>query len=324
MRLLSRFINLVREYSRPNDARRVRPVRRVILRRSALVARALVVSACVASPAAARDPGGSAIGAIGQIVPESGIVNVLGSPGSRVLAVYVHVGEFVKAGTLMMSTQGVTPESDVATVKSRLIAAKKLAVEEVAAQTATVRLAESVAAQANASVRIYRAMGSSLVSKKELDHLETEATQDRLSLDAERDKLRVTRTQTQSALVAAQRLYELAVQGADLRAPSDGSILRINGTVGTQLGNGAAVEMGNLDAMSVLCQVYEGDILHLRPGMRATIRSRALAAPLQGRVVEIGRMIDPHTEIGNVRIKLDHADPANRLVGMEVNVTIDR
>ncbi|MDE2463125.1 MAG: efflux RND transporter periplasmic adaptor subunit [Alphaproteobacteria bacterium] len=295
-----------------------------ILCRSVQLAQIFVVTACFAVPAAARDASGSHIGAIGQIIPQSGIVDVLGSPGSRVTAIYVHVGEVVKAGTLLMSTQGVTPGSDIATAKSQLDAAKKLAVEEVAAQTAAVRLAESVAAQATASARVYKAMGSSLVSKKELDRLEATATQARLSLTVERNKLRVTKTQTQSALVSAQRVYDLALQGADLRAPIDGSILRINGTVGTQLGSGAAVEMGNLKTMYVLCHVYEGDILHLHPGMRATIRSRALTVPVRGRIEEVGRMIDPHAEIGNVRIRLDNANPADRLVGMEVNVSIDR
>ena len=289
---------------------------------SVRLAQVLTASACFAIPAAARSANGLNIGAVGQIVPESGIVDVIGTPGSRVVAVYVHVGEVVKAGTLLMSTQGVAPQSDIAMAKSHLDVAKKLAVEEVAAQTAAVRLAESVAAQANTSARIYKAMGSALVSKKKLDLLEAAATQARLSLNAEQAKLRVTRTKAQSALVSAHRLYDLALQGADLRAPIEGSILRINRTVGTQLGNGAALEMGNLGVMYVQCQVYEGDILHLRPGMRATIRSHALAAPLQGRVEEVSRMIDPHTEVGKVRIRLDNAAPANRLVGMEVNVAI--
>jgi HlyD family secretion protein len=314
---------MARDFLRLDGTKHVRPLRRTVLRRSVLLAQVLAATACFSIPAAARNAGGLTIGAVGQIVPESGVVDIIGSPGSRVLAVYVHVGEVVKAGTLLMSTQGVTPQSDIATAKSQLDAARKLAVEEVAAQTAAFHLARSVAAQANASARIYKAMGSALVSKKKLDLLEAAATQARLSLRAEQDKLRVTRTKTRSALVSAQRLYDLALQGADLRAPIDGSILRINQTVGTQLGNGAAIEMGDLGVMYVLCQAYEGDILHLRPGMRATIRSHALAAPLQGRVEEVGRMIDPHTEIGNVRIRLDNAAPADRLVGMEVNVTID-
>jgi HlyD family secretion protein len=284
--------------------------------------KALAISACFAVPAAARNASGSNIGAIGQIVPESGIVDVIGSPGSRVVAVYVHVGELVKAGTLLMSTRATAPGGDIATARSQLDAAKKLAVEEVAAQTAAVRLAESVAAQANASLRIYRAMGRSLVSKKELDHLEASETQARLSLDAERDKLRVTKVQTQSAVESAQRLYALTLQGSDLRAPIDGTILRINRTVGTQLGSGAAAEIANLNVMDVLCQVYEGDILRVHPGMQAIIRSRALPAPLHGRVEEVGRLIDSHAEIGNVRIRLDNANPADRLVGMEVDVSI--
>ena len=313
---------LARDFSRQGFAKRAQPLRCIVMHSYVRLAQVLATSILFASPAVAHGAHRSDIGAIGQIIPQGGVVDVMGSPGSRVIAVYVHVGDVVKAGTLLMNTQAVAPGSDIATAKNQFEAAKKLAVEEVAAQTAAVRLAESVAAQTSASERIYKAMGSSLVSKKELDHLEAAATEARLSLDAERDKLRVTKTQTQSALVSAQRLYALALQGADLRAPIDGTILRIGGTVGTQLGSGAAVEMGNLNVMDVLCQVYEGDILRLRPGMRATIRSRALPTPLQGRVEEIGRIINPHAEIGNVRIRLDNAEPADRLVGMEVDVSI--
>jgi len=42
------------------------------------------------------------------------------------------------------------------------------------------------------------------------------------------------------------------------------------------------------------------------------------------RIEEIGRIVDTRSRLGEVRIRLDSAEPANRLVGMEVEVVIAR
>ncbi len=82
--------------------------------------------------------------------------------------------------------------------------------------------------------------------------------------------------------------------------------------------------MGDLRSMYVVCQVYEGDLLRLKPGMRATIKAQPLAKPLYGRIEQIGRIVDSRTRLAEITLKLDSPDPANRLVGMEVEVDIDR
>ncbi len=82
--------------------------------------------------------------------------------------------------------------------------------------------------------------------------------------------------------------------------------------------------MGDLRTMYVVCQVYEGDLLKLKPGMGATIKAEPLAKPLRGKIEDVGRIIETRARLGEIRIRLDSAEPANRLVGMEVEVTIDR
>jgi multidrug resistance efflux pump len=82
--------------------------------------------------------------------------------------------------------------------------------------------------------------------------------------------------------------------------------------------------MGDLRTMYVNCQVFQGDILSLRTGMKATIRNAALARPLTGTVEEVSRIVDTRARLGDVRIKLDSVEPANHLVGMEVEVVIER
>jgi hypothetical protein len=58
--------------------------------------------------------------------------------------------------------------------------------------------------------------------------------------------------------------------------------------------------------------------------MGATIRAQPLSQPLHGRIEDVGRMVETQSRLGEVRIRLDRADPASRLVGMQVDVTINR
>jgi multidrug resistance efflux pump len=82
------------------------------------------------------------------------------------------------------------------------------------------------------------------------------------------------------------------------------------------------IRMADLRSMDVTCQVYEADLLKIRPGMRATIKNNAFAKPLNGVVRTVGRMVEARAKLGEVRIRLDNPSPANRLVGMEVEVVI--
>lgn len=284
----------------------------------------MLALAWLVAPARAADGPAKAIGAIGHIVPGSGVIDIMGTPGSRVTAVPVHAGQTVKAGTVLMVTQGVTPDSDPALAKVQLNAARSLAAQQVAAQSAVVRLAQAHRDQAAAALKAYQGLGASLVSAKELQHLRDAASEAGLALEVERTKLAVIQTQTQSALQSAIRQADLATHGAQLTAPFDGTVLKINRQPGEQLSSDPALAFADLRSMVVVCQVFEGDLLALKPGMAAIIKAQPLAQPLRGHVEEVGRTVEGRTRLGEVRIALDKADPASRLVGMEVEVAIDR
>lgn len=289
-----------------------------------LFAASLGVLAWPVPAALADEAQPKAIGAIGHIVPGSGVIAIVGTPGARVTKVLVRAGQSVKAGTVLMATQGVTPDSDPTLASVQLKAARDLATQQVNAQTAMMHLAEARNDQAAAALKAYQSLGASLTSAKETQRLGDAAKEARLSLDVERTKLQVIRTQSQSALQTAIRQADLALHSAQLTAPFDGTVLKINRHSGEQLTSDPAIEFADLRSMYVVCQVFEGDLLALLPGMNATIKAQPLGAPLHGRIEDVGRTVDGRTRLGEVRIRLDKADPASRLVGMEVEVAIAR
>jgi multidrug resistance efflux pump len=260
-------------------------------------------------------------GAVGQIVPAGGIVAVTGAPGSVVTKIFVHPGQAVKAGTVLMTTQAQTPESDPALARQQLQVAQEVSAQQVEAQTDTVALAQSRYDQAKTALDAYQGL-STIVSKKEMDGYVDAAGDAAKSLAAEQARLKVVKAQAQGNLSAARRQLEAAMAGTELRAPVDGTVLKIGRQLGQKLGNDPAVQMGDLSTMYVVSQVDEGDLLRLKPGMSATITAQPLAKPLHGHIEDIDRLIDTQARLGEVRIRLDSTEPASRMVGMQVDVAI--
>ena len=87
--------------------------------------------------------------------------------------------------------------------------------------------------------------------------------------------------------------------------------------------------------MWVLAEVYENDLLRIKEGQTATITAAALAEPLYGRVTQVGRLIsrqavvdvDPtaatDVRVAEVLVRLDRAEPAARMINLQVTVRID-
>ena len=261
-------------------------------------------------------------GAVGRIVPAGGIVGVTGAPGSLVTKVFVQPGQEVKAGTLLMSTEAQTPDTDPALARKQLQVAQILSVQQVEAQTDTVALAQSRYDQAKNALATYQGLGTSIVSKKEMDGYVNAAGDAAKALAAEEARLKAVKAQAQGNLEAARRQLEAAIGGTELRAPVDGTVLKITHRPGERLSADPAVQMADLSTMYVVSQVDEGDLLRLKPGMGVTITAQPLGKPLHGRVEEIDRVIDTQARLGEVRIRLDNADPASRMVGMQVDVAI--
>jgi HlyD family secretion protein len=274
-------------------------------------------AALLVTPAQAASP--DSTGAVGQITPAGGIIDLNASGGAIITSIRAEVGDQVKAGQLLATVRDDTADHQEAA--RQLERAKRSAAEQVAGQEASVKQAEQQLAQAQREYQSYKALGPKSTSVKEMGRAKDAVTNAQLALKIEKSKLVVTRATAANNVADAARQLKLASNAEEIRAPVDGTVLYVDKRVGAHP-NGPVVRMGDLRTMYVVCQVYEGDLLKLRRGMRATIKSATLPHSLGGTVETVGRIVDSRSKLGDVRIRLDRPDPANRLVGMEVEVVI--
>ena len=261
-------------------------------------------------------------GAIGQIMPRGGIVTLTGNPGAVVTSVRVRPGDAVKAGDLLMTlgSDALYAERDLA--RSERQAAQKAHDSEAVAQNLSVELARLRLQEATHQLNTYRSLGDRATSTNEAARLEAAEAQASVSLKIEQARQEAAKAVGGKALESTAKRLALANAAMEIRAPSDGTVLKIDRRVGQMLGGQPAIQIGDLTVMYVVSQVYVGDLLRLRPGMKATIKSATLPKPIAGTVEEITRIVETESRLGEVRIKLDSVDPANRLIGMEVEVVI--
>lgn len=286
----------------------------------ALVAAAILTPFWAPLPAMAQQNAG----AIGQIVPAGGIVALGGPPGAIVSLVRVKPGDAVKAGDLLMTLQGDILKAEQELAASDLQGARKVSESQVAAQNLAVELARQRRDEAIRELDSYRQMGARAIATNELARLDAAQAQARVTMQIEQAKLESVRSEAGKTVQTAAKRVTLANAAVEIRAPSDGTILKIDRRQGQRLTGEAAIQMGDLSAIYVACQVFQGDLLALKPGMKATIRNATLARPLTGTIEEVSRLVETRSRLGEVRIKLDSVEPANRLIGMEVEVVIAR
>jgi HlyD family secretion protein len=268
------------------------------------------------------------IGAIGRIAPAGGVVLVGGPPGQLVRAVHVRPGDAVKAGDPLLSLDEdpTAAEQELAALDAQGLA--KLAEERATLQATAVRAATQRLRRSERDLATYRAVGANSVTERETSRLEALVEEARAAVELEQAKQTQLRAEAAHVGRVAARRMELTQGRAALagvvRAPGAGTVLRVERRVGERLGGEPAVHIADLTAMQVVAQVHEGDLLKLAPGMKTTVRSTALTKPLGGTVERISRIVDTRSRLGEVAIRLDSPDPANRLVGMEVEVLIAR
>ena len=138
--------------------------------------------------------------------------------------------------------------------------------------------------------------------------------------------------QTRSQLEEAEANLELTY----IKAPVKGQILKIHTFPGESIGTEGIVELGQIQEMYVIAEVYETDIAEIRIGQTANINSNALLNPLQGKVEHIGLSIgkqdvlstDPTLDLDarvfEVKIILDPSstEKASKFINLQVEVEI--
>lgn len=277
------------------------------------------------------------VSALGRLEPWHGTLMITAAPtpestGGTVLgSLLVDRGDNVKAGQLLAVTESA--------------GLKKAQVEEARADVEYQRRL-STAAKDAATAACVEADVAALVSQRRQDLFARKLTS---SEDAQRTKgdadaaratcraARASASATEAGVtVSAARLKGAiaAMERAFIRAPVAGRVLSVHARPGEMIGSQGIIELGRVDRMYAIAEVYETDIARVRVGQRASISSRALARPLAGVVERIRQQVRKQDQLGTdpaarkdariveVEIRLADSAPAASLTNLQVEVII--
>ena len=297
------------------------PLDGIALARAILAASILVV-AVVAGPALAEGE----VGAIGRLAPRGGIITLTGTPGTSIQKILVEPHQTVRRGdVLIVLSSHDLLEAEHQLAGAELEALGALGQLKTRQRNATLKAARLTPAHAKRGLSEYQALGAGATSKAELarrrnavEIAQSEMTLASLGLERLKRELSLDRVKAETRRKSSEARYRSSM----VVAPTDGTVLAISKQEGEHLSGDPVILMANTSEMYVVCQVFEGDLSKIEEGMRATATSNALPAPLEGTVKRVDRIIDTDRKLAKVLIKLDSGASAERLIGMEVQVTI--
>jgi HlyD family secretion protein len=290
------------------------------------------------------------VSALGRLAPESEVIALApssGADGGRVDRLLVAVGDRVQAGQVVAildpyarraaAVRQARAQAEVARAKlAQAQAGSKL--EDVRAQEALVERyqAEFQAAERDlgrAALLFKKAAGS----RQDLDDQELKYEQARDSLNQARAQLAALKAirpvdvqVARAELMHAEAGLEVAradLQAAEVRSPISGRVLRIHTQPGERAGDQGILDVGNVDVMHVVAEVYEEDASRVLVGQAARVRVPSLGAELSGLVVRkdlvVGRKVifnndpvaDTDARVIEVRIRLAPED-GSRVAGL--------
>ncbi len=101
-----------------------------------------------------------------------------------------------------------------------------------------------------------------------------------------------------------------------LKSPITGTVLKVNSKPGEVVSSQGIMEIGKINQMYVVAEVYQTDIKKVRLGQKAFISSTALPRKIEGTVTEIGLLVD-RQKILNIN---PGADTDRRIVEVKIRV----
>ena len=173
-----------------------------------------------------------------------------------------------------------------------------------------------------------------LASQEETEAAQGEAEASAAACTAGRANARVSLAEIEVAK-ARVVVAEAELERAFVKSPYNGRILKIKAHPGEFIGTGGLLELGRVDRMYAVAEVYETDIRRVKAGQSATISSHALPHDLTGKVELIRNMVlkqdvvgtdpaaDKDARIIEVEILLDDPAPAASLTNLQVEIIID-
>ncbi|HMD61999.1 MAG TPA: efflux RND transporter periplasmic adaptor subunit [Opitutaceae bacterium] len=283
---------------------------------------ALAVSILGPVPAALAD---AKIGALGTIVPESGITVL--TAGEVIEKILVRPGEEVKAGSVLVVFRGQqAAAAAVSHAKSVLQSARADAPLAVHLQELKVKQSDIDLGFARERLQNLNKMDAGSVSPQLVEQRQYQVSVAEMTLDSAKTQLQRVEAEAADQIRAAENQLSQDVARLDqttLVAPLDGTILDMSGHVGEPAGGQQVVRMANLRAMAVSAEVFASDVLKVAPGQKATVSSPSLPNEISGSVLSVSRLITGRSKIAQVLIRLSDPAVAARMIGLEVNVTIE-
>ncbi|WPL19184.1 multidrug resistance protein MdtN [Thiorhodovibrio winogradskyi] len=277
----------------------------------------------------------SKIGAVGELQPVSGILDLIGTPGARISEILVKQGLHVNKGdVLIVFSNFMTLQAQLDLARLELEEQLKTKGTKLALQRHLLENAQLALKRSERKLADQQQLGPVASSKRELTDLEDAAIDAKRRLEEETLKQRQLEIQLELEQLKANARLELArSQFADamIKAPISGTVLEVLKEVGESLGVGeigsstldiAALRLADLSQMYVVSEIYEGDLLRIKVGMKATVSSPALDADIPGVIERISRQVETKSRLAKVWVLLDKAELASRFIGMEVQVDI--
>ncbi len=292
-----------------------------------LAAEAGLALVLAALPVLAVAQAGGHVGGSGRIQPGGGVVALSGPAGRQVERIEIKEGSKVKKGAVLLVTADrsmKTVERDLAAERLRAIdqqAASKARVAELDIESARLQLTrarEDLAAIAGLDERAIAPR-----EKRQREHAVATADTALRQASARLQEIRNTMDSEKRTLRSSLELAQAQLAATQLVAPADGTVIELSTFAGATLGSGAALTLADTSTMIVAAEFFEGDLDKLKPGMRAKIKNAALGGEQGGVLDSIGRVVDPASRLAKARIRLDRPSPADRFIGMQVDVTID-
>lgn len=280
----------------------------------------------------------AAVAALGRLQPQGGIIHI-GAPstseslsGSMLSALYVAEGDDVEAGELLAVTKpAVVLQARKQQAEAEHQTALRVAVaSQSQADEACVR-ADVAKREADRRIRL---LSQKLASEEETEMAQGQAEATAASCTAAQANALVSEAEIEVAK-ARVVVADTQLERAYIRAPFSGRILEILAQPGEFIGAEGLLELGRVDRMYAVAEVYETDISRVKIGQSASIRSAALPRALSGKVELIRHKVQKQDVTGTdpaaakdariieVEILLDDPESAASLTHLQVEIIID-
>ncbi|MBI1348190.1 biotin/lipoyl-binding protein [bacterium] len=278
------------------------------------------------------------IHALGRLEPRGRVLRIAppsGNEGAIVQTLLVAEGDDVEPGqVLAVLDVAERRQAAVQEAESRWHAAEARLAQvragakpgDIAAQVAMVTRTEAQLSIAKKELERARQLAEQNVlpaeslDVKELayEQAELEAQRSRAMLDSLKEVREVdVRVQEQEVATAFAALQHAKADrlAAEVHSPAVGRVLKIHTRAGERVGDNGLLELGDVQHMQAVAEVFEGDVHDLQPGQPATIEVQSTRRRYQGEVAEIGLLVARKVVLSN--------DPVSDTDARVIEVRID-